>query len=186
MKRALVLMSAFAATILIGTSPARAQWNFMPSYYSHTPQGDRVLQYSPGETPYIRIDSTYQQSAYIHSETNLRGQHMHTVESWGAGDNIRPYGEWLYPYRPGATPFGPWGNPQGPWTTPGGAFVNPYGLNRLPAQPWAPGQPVPPGYRGQVPGAQAPGAPGAAPGPGAAPQGNNDWSTPMAPPATNP
>jgi len=58
---------------------------------------------------------------------------LHVVETWGAGDAIRPYGEWLFPYRAGATPYGPWGNPQGPWTMPFDSWVNPYGLwNRSP------------------------------------------------------
>jgi len=140
MKRHLAL-----AIVLLLAAPtlARAQtsWVFRPSYFSHEPAtGQRVTQYAPPKTPYVRGDSTYAQSGYRHSHTSIRvgegSENLHIVETWGAGESIRPYGEWLRPFREGATPFGPWGNPQGPWTTPFGSWVNPYGLGRLPNPPW--------------------------------------------------
>lgn len=116
---------------------AEASWIFQPSYYSHDPggTGQRVHQFAEPAPAYVRTDPTYLQSAYRHNETSIRAgdgaDHLHIVETWGAGDSIRPYGEWLFPYRAGATPYGPWGNPQGPWTLPFDSWVNPLGQSRL-------------------------------------------------------
>ena len=142
MRRHLVL-----AVILMAAGSAYAaateSWVFRASYYSHDPAtGNRVNQFAAEKPAYVRTDPTYQESVYRQSRTGfeVRGSYdyMHTVETWGQGENIRPYGEWLYPYRAGATPYGPWGNPQGPWTTPFGSWVNPYGLGRLPNPPLGP------------------------------------------------
>jgi hypothetical protein len=136
-----LLISAAALAILLASAPVEAQWIFHASTYSHDPaSGQRVIQYAKAETPFFRVDPSYQQSMYRHNQSTLRAgnsvDHMHIVETWGEGENIRPYGEWLRPFREGATPFGPWGNPQGPWTDPFGSWVNPYGLGRLPYPPW--------------------------------------------------
>mgnify|MGYP005839397573 CR=1 FL=1 len=140
MKRHLALV---VVIVLFGPGSllAQASWIFQPSYFSHSPAtGQRVVQYAPAKPALARSDTTYQQSAYRHSRSSIRvgdsSDHLHIVETWGAGEYLRPYGEWLRPFREGATPFGPWGNPQGPWTTPFGSWVNPYGLGRLPHPPW--------------------------------------------------
>ncbi len=132
---------AVGLTVAIAGSAEASKWLFMPSNYSHTPDGQsRVAQYRPLPEPVARYDPTYSQSAYRHTESHLRGgrsaDRLHIVETWGLGEYLRPYGEWERPFREGATPFGPWGNPQGPWTTPFGSWVNPYGLGRLPYPPW--------------------------------------------------
>lgn len=115
-------------------------WIFQPSYFSHDPGGQRVAQYAPPQPAIFRGDPNYLQSGYRHNRISIRvgdtSDNLHIVETWGAGETIRPYGEWLRPFREGATPYGPWGNPQGPWTTPFGAWANPYGLGRLPNPPW--------------------------------------------------
>ena len=131
-------------------------WIFRPSRFSHTPDtAERVVQYQPPPPALVPTDPTYQESGYRHKRSGLavRGSfdYRHVVETWGAGESIRPYGEWLYPFRPGATPFGPWGNPQGPWTLPFQSWQNPYGSwNRygypygmVPIPVWPPAQ-VPP------------------------------------------
>jgi hypothetical protein len=142
MRRHLVLVVALAATGPAHIAAAES-WIFRTSYYTHDPAtGNRVNQFAPEKTAYVRTDPTYQESVYRHSRSGFEVggtyDYMHTVETWGQGENIRPYGEWLFPYRAGATPFGPWGNPQGPWTTPFGSWSNPYGLGRLPNPPWGP------------------------------------------------
>jgi hypothetical protein len=152
MRRHLVLAVALVATSLpraMAESCGGSSWVFRASYYTHDAStGTRVNQFAKEAPAYVRTDPTYQESVYRHSQSAIRvGEsfdYTHTVETWGGGENIRPYGEWLYPYRAGATPFGPWGNPQGPWTTPFGSWVNPYGLGRLPYSPYAPGQLPPP------------------------------------------
>ncbi len=146
MTRHLLLAFALATGALVGTVAADSNdpsgsWIFRPSQYSHNPEtGARVTRYAAPAKPYFEGDPTYQQSAYRHTNSSLRvggsADHLHVVETWGQGDSIRPYGEWLYPYRAGATPYGPWGNPQGPWTTPFGSWSNPYGLGQLPVPPW--------------------------------------------------
>jgi hypothetical protein len=117
-------------------------WVFRASYFSHEPDSSvRVAQYTPEPTSYAREDPTYLESAYRHNQFILRGadgsvDRTHIVQTWGKGELIRPYGEWLFPYRAGATPYGPWGNPQGPWTTPFDSWQNPYGLlNHMQYQP---------------------------------------------------
>lgn len=89
------------------------------------------MQYQSPPPAVVPTDPTYQESGYRHKRSGIavRGSFdfRHVVETWGAGEAIRPYGEWLYPFRPGATPFGPWGNPQGPWTLPFQSWQNPYG-----------------------------------------------------------
>ena len=142
MRRHLVLLVALAA-VSQAAPAAEKSWVFRPSYYTHDPaSGDRVSQFARPAPAYVREDPTYQQSAYRHSTTTrLYGEssdHLHIVETWGQGESIRPYGEWLYPYRAGATPFGPWGNPQGPWTMPFDSWMNPYGLGRYYGT-WGPG-----------------------------------------------
>jgi hypothetical protein len=160
MRRQLALLAT--AVLTLGCcAAAQAEWIFRPSSYTHDPAtAQRVTQFARAETPQVRVDPTYQQSAYRHNRSSLRvggsADHLHVVETWGQGENIRPYGEWLRPFREGATPYGPWGNPQGPWTDPYGAWVNPYGLGRLPyygsgpndysgpyASPYHPGQQQP-------------------------------------------
>lgn len=137
MRRHLVLVAAWA---LCAPGLVQADWVFQPSYYTHSPStGERVNQYAR-PAPAMAPVSNYQQSGYRHTTTVLRGpdsaDRIHIVETWGQGDAIRPYGEWLYPYRAGATPYGPWGNPQGPWTLPYDSWVNPYGQwNRWPVYP---------------------------------------------------
>lgn len=130
--------AVFLSTLSIGaTAPAESSWIFQPSTYSHDPQsGERVTQYASPAPARVSVDPTYQRSGYIHNRTTLRGiggsiERRHYVETWGAGEAIRPYGEWEYPFRAGATPFGPWGNPSGPWTLPFDSWVNPYGLGKL-------------------------------------------------------
>jgi hypothetical protein len=147
MRRHLVLVVAVAATGTAYAAMAETSWIFRTSYYSHDPAtGKRVNQFAPEKAAYVRTDPTYQQSVYRHSRSGFEVggsyDYTHTVETWGQGESIRPYGEWLYPYRTGATPFGPWGNPQGPWTTPFGSWSNPYGLGRLP-NPMMPVAPMP-------------------------------------------
>jgi len=142
MKRhlALLILSAVVAAAL--AAEARAGWIFLPSKYSHDPAtGRRVRQYAPKKPAYANVDPNYMRSGYSHKRVTLRGadgsvDRLHLVETWGAGESIRPYGEWQFPYRAGATPYGPWGNPSGPWTSPYGSWVNPYGLGKLPNPPW--------------------------------------------------
>lgn len=137
MIRHIPLIAAAAACWLTAVA-ANADWTFAPSYYSHDPAtGERVAQFAPEDPAYAPVDPTYMRSGYRHNRTTLRGlggsvDRLHTVETWGEGESIRPYGEWERPFRAGATPYGPWGNPQGPWTSPYGAWVNPYGLGRIP------------------------------------------------------
>ncbi|MCS7306205.1 MAG: hypothetical protein NZ602_14000 [Thermoguttaceae bacterium] len=131
-------------------------WIFRPSQFSHHPDTDqRIVQYQAPPPAVVPSDPTYQESGYRHKRSGLavRGSfdYRHVVETWGAGESIRPYGEWLYPFRPGATPFGPWGNPQGPWTLPFQSWQNPYGSwNRygypygmVPIPVWPPAIPGP-------------------------------------------
>jgi hypothetical protein len=149
MRRHLCLAVALTAIALLGAETSHASWVFRPSYFTHDPEtGQRVAQFSPGETPYARGDATYQRSGYRHMRSSLRGANgsadrMHIVETWGAGEYIRPYGEWQRPFRAGATPYGPWGNPQGPWTSPFGSWMNPYGLGRFFQPPPFYGDPYP-------------------------------------------
>ncbi len=132
MTRHLVL-AALVAAALTSRAAADGSWIFRPSYYSHEPAtGQRVNQFTAEKAPYVRVDPTYQQSSYRHIRGGLRVgdsyDYQHIVETWGRGEEIRPYGEWLYPFREGATPFGPWGNPQGPWSLPFSPWFNPYGF----------------------------------------------------------
>lgn len=131
---------ALAGALVLGAAlytshMARADsWVFRPSTYSHDPaSGQRVNQYRPEDPAYVWLDPNYLQSGYRHIRASFRGpggsfDQTHIVQTWGAGEWIRPYGEWEYPFRPGATPYGPWGNPQGPWTLPFDSWYNPYGL----------------------------------------------------------
>jgi len=126
----------FAAPAAVDSADS---WVFRQSRYSHDPAtGRRVNQFAPKAPSLVAVDPNYLQSGYRHKRSTLRGadgsaDRLHVVETWGAGDSIRPYGEWLFPYRAGATPYGPWGNPQGPWTAPFDSWVNPYGTwNRYP------------------------------------------------------
>ena len=156
MKWHLALVVALPVVALESVTAAGAGWIFRPSYYSHEPSGgERVAQYAPVEPPQVRVDPSYQQSAYRHNRISIRGadgsaDRLHVVETWGAGEFIRPYGEWQRPFRAGATPYGPWGNPQGPWTSPFESWGNPYGLGQLPY--YSPG----PWYGGRHPGLDTP------------------------------
>ncbi len=150
MRRHLVLaaLAAIAVTPVVHADDCCPSWIFRPSQYSHDPKtGERVAQYAQEQPAYVREDLTYEQSAYRQIRTGFRVgdafDFMHIVETWGRGESIRPYGEWLYPYRAGATPYGPWGNPQGPWTTPFGSWMNPYGLGPMPNPYWMPWGNVP-------------------------------------------
>lgn len=173
MTQRLVLMTALLALFSSAVSSTRASessWIFRPSTYTHDPAtGDRVAQFAQEKPALVREDPTYEQSAYRHTRSGIRigdtFDYLHIVETWGRGEDIRPYGEWLFPFRAGATPYGPWGNPQGPWTTPFGSWVNPYGLGRMPTPPWSPYYPWP--YR-----------PGAAPTPGTPPATTSPPSAP--------
>jgi len=124
-----------AAVVLAAASAAHTEsWIFKPAAFSHDPaSGGRVAQFLPVVTAYRPYDDTYAQSGYRHLRTTIRGadgsaDRLHIVETWGAGEAIRPYGEWQFPFRAGATPYGPWGNPRGPWTMPFDSWNNPYGL----------------------------------------------------------
>ncbi|GAB6186020.1 hypothetical protein JCM17478_15220 [Thermopirellula anaerolimosa] len=122
-------------------SPAPAQsWIFQPSYYSHSPQGERVAQFQPENSIASPVAPNYVVSGYRHTRSTIRGaesyDHLHVVRTWGLGEFLRPYEEWEFPFRAGATPYGPWGNPQGPWTLPFDSWRNPFGLGRLPNLPW--------------------------------------------------
>jgi len=170
MKRqpALWSLATTALAAVLCNQAVGSTWMFSPSYFSHEPlSGQRAVQFAQEAAAYRRDDPTYMQSGYRHNRSSLRGvagsaDHTHIVETWGLGEAIRPYGEWLFPFRAGATPFGPWGNPSGPWTSPFGSWMNPYGLGKLPHPPW-PHWPVPyPPFGGQP----AP-APQPRPGPGA-------------------
>ena len=137
MRRHLVWLATAFALAPRGRGGGTVELDLRPSYYSHSQEtGQRVAQYQPEEPAFAPCDSTYQQSGfrYFHSGIQVGNSedHVHVVQTWGAGANIRPYGEWGIPFRPGATPYGPWGNPQGPWTQPWGA-----GQSRL---PWGGGQ----------------------------------------------
>lgn len=143
MRRHLAFLIALAAAGPAFASPADAGWIFRRSRYSHEPvTGTRVNQYAPKQPALARSDPTYLESGYRHSRVTIRGadgsaDRLHVVRTWGAGEAIRPYGEWLFPYRAGATPYGPWGSSQGPWTLPFDSWRNPYGLGQLPNPPWA-------------------------------------------------
>ena len=146
MRRHLVMAIALPAVALMLTLPANAEsWLFQPSTFSHDPAtGVRVNQYAPKKPAFVYSDGTYLQSGYRHMRFDIRAggsaDRLHVVQTWGAGEAIRPYGEWQYPFRAGATPYGPWGNPQGPWTRPFDSWVNPYGQwNRYPYRPGGPG-----------------------------------------------
>ena len=129
------LAPAIAAAVVLAAAAAGAEsWIFKPAAFSHDPAGGgRVTQFLPVAAAYKPYDSTYAQSGYRHLRTTIRGadgsaDRLHIVETWGAGEAIRPYGEWQFPFRAGATPYGPWGNPRGPWTMPFDSWQNPYGL----------------------------------------------------------
>jgi hypothetical protein len=161
MRRRLALAIALAAATPTLAAAADASWVFRPSEFSHDRATERrVVQFAAKVPAYAPNDPTYHESGYRHNRSVLRGpggsaDRLHIVQTWGAGEAIRPYGEWLFPYRAGATPYGPWGNPGGPWTMPFGSWQNPYGLGRLPHPPW-PHWPYyspygnPPGYRGPL------------------------------------
>ncbi len=152
MKRHLSLLIASATVALALASAAESSWIFRPSKYTHSPAtGERVDQYAAKKPAVVRSDPTYMQSGYRHHRITERGiggtaNRMHMVETWGAGDMIRPYGEWLFPYRAGATPYGPWGSSRGPWTMPFDSWSNPYGLGRLPYYGHQLGPRYPSGY----------------------------------------
>jgi hypothetical protein len=175
MRRQTTLILALFAAGSAPTGAARAgSWVFEPSYYSHSPEtGERVVQYQPEMPSFVRVDPTYQESAYRHDQSTVRvgnsADHLHVVQTWGQGENLRPYGEWQFPFRAGATPYGPWGNPQGPWTLPFDSWQNPYGLGRF-NQPW----PYPAGPAVMPP--PAPRPPQFSPAPGNTwPNGNTPW-----------
>ena len=159
MRRHLVLLMVLPALAPATVGWAADSWIFRPSHYTHDfESGQRVSQYARKQPAYVRIDPTYMQSGYRHSRSTLRGiggsvDRRHVVETWGAGESIRPYGEWEYPFRAGATPYGPWGNSNGPWTMPFDSWVNPYGLGNLAHPPWPHwGYPTAAPYAGPNPG----------------------------------
>jgi len=162
-----------AAVVLAAAAAADAEsWLFKPAAFSHDPAGGgRVAQFLPVAAAYKPYDSTYAQSGYRHLRTTIRGadgsaDRLHIVETWGAGEAIRPYGEWQFPFRAGATPYGPWGNPRGPWTMPFDSWQNPYGLwNRYGNYyPWY-GHGAGAGHSQPSPHGSAHGPHGSAPGP---------------------
>jgi hypothetical protein len=180
----LVTLAALAAALLIA-SPSAAQtgssWLFEPSTYSHDPQtGQRVNQFAQPAPAYVRFSENYLQSGYRHNTISIQAgdgsDHLHVVETWGAGDAIRPYGEWLRPFRPGATPYGVGGYPQGQGFSPnqGGGWNNPSGFGSPAPNPWGAqsGAGVPTAPWGGAPGAQV--APGR--------QGNDPFGSVPAPP----
>ena len=68
----------------------------------------RITQYSPLPNVYVTEDPTYQESGFHYTQQILLGPNgsvdgYHLIQSWGRGDQIRPYGEWEYPYRAGGT-----------------------------------------------------------------------------------
>ena len=185
MKRHLAFVVVLSLVASVGVATAETNWVFSPSYYSHEPlSGQRVAQFAPAESRQVRVDPTYMESGYRHNRSTIRGaggsaDRFHVVQTWGAGESIRPYGEWQRPFREGATPYGPWGNPQGPWTSPFGSWVNPYGLGNLPwggyhagSYPPFAGYPGGPGMGGPGMGGPGMGGPGmggpgmGGPGPG--------------------
>jgi hypothetical protein len=171
MTRHLVILGTLGWLAACSVAAADDSWLFRQGRYSHDPAGQRVAQYAPKAPSLVAVDPTYVQSGYRHRQTRLRGpggsaDRLHVVETWGAGEAIRPYGEWLSPYRAGATPYGPWGNPQGPWTMPFDSWVNPYGQwNRYPLY-----SPYPGPYRGGQDHAGGHGHHPMHPGPHGAPQ----------------
>ena len=171
---AILIVSALVLATF--AAEGRAGWIFIPSKYSHDPfTGRRVNQYAPKRPAYANADPNYMRSGYSHKRVTLRGadgsvDRLHLVETWGAGESIRPYGEWQFPYRAGATPYGPWGNPSGPWTSPFGSWGNPYGLGKLPHPPWPHYSGYPYRGGGYGPG-YGPGGPGHGGGPHPSPHG---------------
>ena len=163
-------------TLIVLAHASRAQgdsWMFLSGHYTHSAAtGQRVNQYAPPAPSYARYGEEMLQSGYRHEHIQNGRDNTHIVETWGAGEWIRPYGEWQRPYRDGATPYGPWGNPQGPWTQPFDSWINPYGLNRLPYGPYYGSAPYPQAYAAPqqhgLPANPAPHAPHA-PAPGPAP-----------------
>ncbi len=167
MRRHIILAIVLSTVVPLGVAPAEAKWLFSQSYYSHAEEtGHRVAQYAAAETPYFTPDPHFMRSGYRQNRSRIRvggsADHLHMVETWGDGQNIRPYGEWQRPYRDGATPYGPWGNARGPWTSPAGGgwveqgFGQGYGYGSPafgpgyggPGQYWYQGQflqPTPPG-----------------------------------------
>ncbi len=195
MRRHLVLVVALAALARVAHA-GETSWIFRPAAFTHDGQtGERIAQFAESAPAYVRDDPTYQESGYVHSRwTRLYGDsadHMHVVQTWGQGDSIRPYGEWLYPYRPGAVPDMPWGYPDGyqggypgpypgvPGAMPYGPWANPYGPNPYggPVQPYGTMGPS-----GAVP--QAPVAPPAATPPAGSPRSGD--GRPTGPAASSP
>ena len=183
MRRHLAIVLALPTVALAGAATAEASWVFRPSYYSHElTTGERVSQYAASRARPVQVDPSYLESGYRHNRFAIRGaggsvDRMHVVQTWGAGEAIRPYGEWQRPFRAGATPYGPWGNPQGPWTSPFGSWVNPYGLGQIHYSSWGPGHhgQFPPyhGYPPAVPYASPGGHGGYGPGGGYPPGGGH-------------
>ena len=199
MRRHLVLLAVFSALAPAAVGQAADSWIFRATRYTHDPEsGQRVSQYARKQPAYVRDDPTYVQSGYRHNRSTLRGiggsvDRRHTVETWGEGEMIRPYGEWQRPFRAGATPYGPWGNAGGPWTLPFESWDNPYGLGNLRhppyphweypmSGPYAGSQPGP--HAGSQPGPYAGSHPGQYPTPHATPRqgGPHQVSPQVAPP----
>lgn len=132
MKLHLAILAVVPVLAPLGLKAEETSWIFRPSTYSHSPvTGARVAQYQPEEPAVLRFDPTYQESGYRQNHTSIRAgdggaDNMHIVQTWGAGESIRPYGEWQYPFRPGATPYTPWGGYSGGWgASPMGPWQNP-------------------------------------------------------------
>ena len=166
MRRHLCFISVLAFVALAAGRSAADSWMFLPGYYTHSPvTGERVDQYAPPAPSYARYGENFLQSGYRHDHIQIAGDNgednLHIVETWGAGEWIRPYGEWERPFRPGATPYGPWNQPYGYSGNPYGYSSNPYGYS---GNSYGPGGPAnapayPPNYGANYP----PGGPSYAP-----------------------
>ncbi len=115
---AIRILSAFASVAIFvgGNVTSGADWFFMPSTYSHSPvTGHRVTQYAPIPPVIVYQRPDYTRSGYRQTRSTIRAggsqDHYHVVEQFG--NDVRPYGEWLYPNRPYAVPYDIWGPPFG-------------------------------------------------------------------------
>ena len=104
----------------------RVDWTTLPSTYTHSPDGQRVDQYTSVTPEPILEIPPHAKSGYRHTRSTLQAgfssDNYHSVEQWGAP--IRPYGEWRYPNRPFAVPYNAWG-PQLPQVVGGGVGIFP-------------------------------------------------------------
>jgi hypothetical protein len=107
----------------------QVDWTTLPSTYTHSPQGDRVDQFTVASPDPIYETPAYMKSGFRHTRSTLQAgfssDNYHSVEQWGAP--VRPYGEWRFPNRPFAVPYGMWG-PQLPQVVSGGLGFLPWGM----------------------------------------------------------